>query len=107
MKFSQCPFKNVSPRNSKPLIHVPKEQITNLGDLNVGKKHWNIKAGHRDFRFLGSVIALNVVGVILLWYYHNLENIFQNKFFNSKYNTEVVVIFYCSVTTKLLHMPDC
>ena len=47
-------------------MHVPKVQITNLGDLNLGKRHWNIKAGHRDFRFLGSVITLNVVGAILL-----------------------------------------
>ena len=56
---------NVSPRYSKPLMHFPKVQINNLDDLNVGKKHWNIKAGHRDFRFFGSVITLNVVGAIL------------------------------------------
>ena len=59
-------------------MHVSKVHITNLDDLNVRKKYWNIKAGHRDFRFLGSVITLNVVGAILLCYYHNLENIFQN-----------------------------
>ena len=69
---------NVSPRYSKPLMHVPKVQITNMDDLNVGKKHWNIKAGHRDFRVFGSVITFNVMGVILFCYYHNLENIFQN-----------------------------
>ena len=57
---------NVSLRYSKPLMHVPKVQITNLGDLDVGKKHCNIKAGHRDFSFLGSVITLNVMGAILL-----------------------------------------
>ena len=57
---------NVSPRYSKPLMRVPKVQITNLDDLNVGKKHWNIKAGHRDFLFMGSVITLNAVGAILL-----------------------------------------
>ena len=57
---------NVSPRYSKLLMHVPKVQMTNLGDLNVEKKHWNIKADHRDFLFLGSVITLNVVGAILL-----------------------------------------
>ena len=56
---------NVSPRYSKLLMHIPKVQITNLDDLNVEKKHWNIKAGHCDFRFLGSVITLNVVGAIL------------------------------------------
>ena len=53
-------------RYSKPLIHVPKVQITNLGDFNVGKKHCNLKAGHREHRFLGSMITLSVVGVILL-----------------------------------------
>ena len=47
-------------------MHVPEVQITNLDDLNVAKKDWNIKAGHREFRFLGSVITLNVVGAILL-----------------------------------------
>ena len=47
-------------------MHDPKGQITNLDNLNVGKKPWNIKAGHRDFRLLGSVITLNVVGAILL-----------------------------------------
>ena len=47
-------------------MHVPKVQITNKDDLNVGKRHWNIKAGHRDFHVLGSVITLNVVGAILL-----------------------------------------
>ena len=47
-------------------MHVPKVHITNLDDLNVGKKHWNIKAGHRDFRVLGSMIKLNVVGAIQL-----------------------------------------
>ena len=47
-------------------MRVPKVQITNMDDLNVGKKHWNMKAGHRDFRVLGSVITLNVVGAILL-----------------------------------------
>ena len=57
---------NVSPIYAKPLMHVLKVQITNLGDLNVLKKHWNIKTGHRDFRVLGSVITLNVVGAILL-----------------------------------------
>ena len=57
---------NVSPIYSKPLMHVPKVQITNLDDLDVGKKHWNIKAGHRDFCLLGSVITLNVVDAILL-----------------------------------------
>ena len=58
---------NVSPRYSKLLMHFSKVQIslTNLDDLNVGKKHWHIKAGHCDFRFLGSVITLNVVGAIL------------------------------------------
>ena len=57
---------NVSPRYSKPLMHACNVQITNLDDLNVWKKYWNIKAGHRDFRVLGSVITLNVVGTILL-----------------------------------------
>ena len=57
---------NVSPRYSKPLVNVPNVQITNLDDLNVGKKHWNIKAGHRDFHLLGSVVTLNIVGAILL-----------------------------------------
>ena len=57
---------NVNPRYSKPLMHVHKVQITNFDDSHFGKKHWKIKTGHRDFRFLGSVIMANDVGAILL-----------------------------------------
>ena len=47
-------------------MHVHKVLINNLDALHVGKTLWNIKTGHRDFRFLGSVVTLNVVGAILL-----------------------------------------
>ena len=53
---------NVILRYPKSLKHVHKVPIIN----HVGKRHWNIKTGHRDFRFLGSVVALNVVGALLL-----------------------------------------
>ena len=57
---------NVILRYPKSLMHVHKVPITNLDALHVGKRHWKIKTGHRDFRFLGSVVILNVVGAILL-----------------------------------------
>ena len=92
---------NVIPRYLKPLMHVHKVQITNLDDEKALELWCTIKPGHRDFRFLGSVITPNVMDVILFWCYHNLENIFKNEFSKSQYNTEVVVLFYCSATTKL------
>ena len=77
---------NVIPRYSKPLMHVHKVQITNLDDLNVGKKHWNCDLLYKrvivTFVF-GSVITSNVVGAILPWCYNNLENILQNEFSKS------------------------
>ena len=57
---------NVILKYPKSLMHVHKVPITNLDALHVGRRHWNIKTRHRDFRFLGSVVTLNVVGVILL-----------------------------------------
>ena len=58
---------NVTPRYLKPLMHVHKDLIINLDDLNAGKKHCIIKTGHCDFRFFfSSVIMPNVMGAILL-----------------------------------------
>ena len=57
---------NVNPRYSKPPMHDHKVQITNFDDSHLRKKHWKIKTGHSDFRFLGSVITPSVVGAILL-----------------------------------------
>ena len=66
-----------------------------------------MKTGHRDFRLWGSVINHNVVGVILLWFYHTLENIVQNKFSLPKYNTLVEVLFNCSAIAKVCHKSEC
>ena len=57
---------NVILRCPKSLMHVHKVPITNLDALHVGKRHRNIKTGHRDLRVLGSVVTLNGVGAILL-----------------------------------------
>ena len=58
---------NVIPRYSKPLMHVHKVQMTNLDDgKSIGTVMHHKKTGHRDFRFLGSMITPNIVGAILL-----------------------------------------
>ena len=56
---------NVIPRYSKPLMHVHKVQITNLDDVKALELKCIIKTGHRDFRFLGSMITPNVMDAIL------------------------------------------
>ena len=56
----------VIPRYSKLLMHVHKVQITNLDDGKNIRTVMHHKKGHRDFRFLGSVIMPNILGAILL-----------------------------------------
>ena len=60
---------NVIPKYSRPLMHIHKIQITRLVDLHVGGKSIGTvmlhNTGHRDIRFLVSVIKPDVVGARL------------------------------------------
>ena len=70
---------NVIPKYSKLLMHVFKVQIPIWIMEKELELRCIIKTGHRAFRFLGSVITPSIVGAILHWCYHNLQNIFQNE----------------------------